>query len=93
MSGNGSGGLNDKVAGAIASVEEQQKGLRQWGVTISSTGRQAMVLLPADATDSEIAEFCGWILGPVMNTHREERAKAAGPRILVPQPGRVVLTR
>jgi hypothetical protein len=88
VSGNGAA-KDDKVAGAIAAVE-QEKPMRQWAATIASTGRQAMILLPADATDGEIAEFVGWVLGPVLNTHRAERARSAASRILVPTPGTIV---
>jgi hypothetical protein len=90
MSGNGAPAV-DQVAGAIAKVEEQQKPMRQWAATIASTGRQAMILLPEDATDGEIAEFVGWVLGPVLNTHRAERAQAAAsPRLIVPRAGLVL---
>ena len=82
--------LPDPVDAAIAATEEPvQIAMRQINVTITSTGRPAAVVLPVDATDSEIAEVCGWILTAVMNTHRQERASATS-RILVPTPGRFV---
>ena len=76
---------DDKIARAIAATEESaaQQPMRQWAATIASTGRQAAILLPADATDGEIAEFCAWVLGPVMAIYRKERAAPASP-ILVP---------
>lgn len=80
----------DFLDAAIATAgEPDQVPMRQWAASIASTGRQAAILLPADATDSEIAEFVGWVLGPVMATYRAERAS---PRsgILVPEPGRLV---
>lgn len=80
----------DPIDAAIAATAEPAlQPMRQWAATIASTGRQAMILLPADATDSEIAEFCGWVLGPVMTTYRKEREQ---PRsgILLPQPGHLV---
>jgi hypothetical protein len=90
MSGNGAPKV-DKLAPAIAAAEKPPEvQLRQWAATIASTGRAAMILLPDDATDSEIAEFVGWVLGPVMNTYRAERAKSPGSRILVPTPGTLV---
>jgi hypothetical protein len=89
VSGNGAP-PDDKIGAAIAAAEQPVQ-LRQWAATIGSTGRQAMILLPADATDSEIAEFCGWVLGPVMATYRQERAQSPGSRILVPTPGTLVL--
>lgn len=86
----GTNGVKDKVGAAIeAAAQPAPEPMRQWGATIASTGRQAMILLPEDATDGEIAEFVGWVLGPVMATYRQERAQ---PRsgILVPPPGRLV---
>lgn len=81
----------DPIDAAIAATAEQPAlgSMRQGGATIASTGRQAMILLPSDATDSEIAEFVGWVLGPVMATYRKEREQ---PRsgIIVPQPGHIV---
>jgi antitoxin (DNA-binding transcriptional repressor) of toxin-antitoxin stability system len=90
MTGNGHGA--DPIDAAIAAVEATPEPveLRQFQVTISSTGRPAAVLLPVDATDAEIAEFCGWILTAVMNAHRQERAQKPAARILVPVPGQLV---
>lgn len=89
MSGNGTP-KDDKLGAAIAAAEKPpEQELRIWSATIASTGRNASILLPVDATDGEIAEFVGWVLGPVMATYRAERAQ---PRsgILIPQPGRIV---
>lgn len=80
----------DFLDAAIATTDQPDPPqLRQFAATIASTGRQAMILLPVDATDGEIAEFVGWVLGPVMATYRAERAQ---PRsgILIPQPGHIV---
>lgn len=88
MGGNGTP-PDDKIGAAIEAAE-QPVAMRQWAATIGSTGRQAAILLPADATDSEIAEFCGWVLGPVMATYRQERAQSPAARILVPTPGTLV---
>ena len=80
----------DKIGAAIAAIEQPAPvQLRQWTATIASTGRTAAILLPPDATDGEIAEFVGWVLGPVMATYRQERAQPAA-RILVPPPGTLV---
>lgn len=80
---SGSNGA-DRLGPAIAAVETPQVELRQWTATIASTGRPATILLPADASDGEIAEFCGWVLSSVMAAHRVEREKASAGRILVP---------
>jgi hypothetical protein len=77
----------DPVDAAIAAASKAPKAevpLRRFQVTISSTGRPAMAILPADATDAEIGEFAGWLLTAVMNTYRAERAKRPASRILVP---------
>jgi hypothetical protein len=74
MSGNGT----DKVAAAVAAADEPQaQPMRQWQAKIASTGRHGVILLPPDATDGEIAEFVGWVLGPVLATYRAERTSAA----------------
>jgi hypothetical protein len=80
----------DQIAAAIARAEQpEQIAMRQWPVTIRSTGRPALVALPIDATDAEIAEVCGWILTAVMGTHRAERER---PRsgILLPRPPQIL---
>jgi hypothetical protein len=88
---SGNGAPKDKLAPAIAAAGQPAvQPLRQWAATITSTGRQAAILLPADATDGEIAEFCGWILSTVMNTYRAERAQSSGPRLVVPTRGTIV---
>jgi hypothetical protein len=90
MSGDKPNGDAKLDAAVAAASEPAPVQLRQWAATIGSTGRQAMILLPVDATDSEIAEFCGWVLGPVMATYRQERAQSPAARILVPTPGTLV---
>ena len=90
MSPGDGGNGHDPIASAIAIAEAPAPvEIRQFQVTISSTGRPAAVILPVDASDAEIAEVCGWILTAVMNTHRQERAQ---PRsgIIVPPPGHIV---
>jgi hypothetical protein len=81
----------DKIESAIAAADVPQ--LRQWAATIASTGRAAAILLPVDATDGEIAEFCGWVLGPVMATYRVERAKKAHGGLLLPDRPQLVRAR
>ena len=90
MSANGAPS-GDKVGKAIAAADQPaQVPMRQFAAQIASTGRQGIILLPEDATDGEIAEFVGWVLGPVMATYRAERAKSPASRILVPTPGTLV---
>lgn len=81
---NGNGHHDDKLGAAIAAAEApEQVAMLQFQVTITSTGRPAVVALPADATDSEIGEVCGWILSTVVNSYRAERAKKAGPALVI----------
>jgi hypothetical protein len=80
MSSHNGNGAPDKLDAAIAVAKQPPQKLRQWAAQIASTGRQAAILLPPDATDGEIAEFCGWVLGPVLATYRAERASPR-PRI------------
>ena len=83
----GQNGAADPVDAAIAAAEQPASiPMRQFPVTIASTGRPAVVALPVDATDAEIAEVCGWILTAVMGTHRQERAQKPAARILVASP-------
>ena len=70
----------DPVAVAIAAAEGQQQGpevqLRQINVTLSSSGRPAVVAIPVDASDFEFGELAGWLLSQVMPAFRAEREKA-----------------
>lgn len=59
-----------------AVVNGQPIAMREFEVLIRSTRRPAIVALPADATDGEIAEFAGWLLTEVLVTYRQERQKA-----------------
>lgn len=73
----------DPIAAAIAApAEPPQVAMVQKQVTISSTGRPAVVLVPADATPAELAELCGWML----TTLRVECASRGAPasRIILP---------
>lgn len=65
----------DQLAAAIAAADQPKPvDMRQINVTIGSTGRPAILAIPVDATDSELAELAGWMLTAVMNTLRQERA-------------------
>lgn len=87
MSGkNGTAAPNDdKIAAAITAADKPDAQMRQWAATIGSTGRTAAIVLPVDVTDSELAEFCGWVLSAVLNTHHLERANKARGGIIVPE--------
>lgn len=75
----------DKVAAAIAAVEEPKPvALIQQQVTIASTGRPAIIAVPADATDSELAELAGWMLTALMGALRAQRAASPASRIILP---------
>lgn len=81
---------SDQIDAAIAAVDQpEQPEMRQFAVTIASTGRQAAVMLPVDASDAEIAEFCGWVLTAVLNTHRAERGKSRSG-ILLPMSAKLI---
>jgi hypothetical protein len=83
------GQAHDPVAAAVEAVEAtpEVQPMREFKAQIASTGRLGAILLPVDASDGEIAEFCGWVLSAVMNTYRVEREKAPSPRIIIPGPG------
>lgn len=81
----------DRIAAAVKAAEEQEKqdapasvSMQQFNVTIASSGRPALLALPVDVTDSELAELCGWMLVDLMRSKRAEREKGAASRILVP---------
>jgi hypothetical protein len=75
----------DAVDQAIAAASEPAPvQMIQVPVTIGSTGRPAQIIIPADATDSELAELCGWMLTSVMGSLRAQRAAAPASRIILP---------
>ncbi|MES2210974.1 MAG: hypothetical protein V4515_12455 [Chloroflexota bacterium] len=75
----------DQIDAAVAAAEAPHPvSVREFRVTISSTGRPAAVLLPTDATDAEIAEFAGWLLTQVVGTYRAERERGPASRLFVP---------
>ncbi len=74
----------DQLDAALAAAEAPKPvAVREFRVTISSTGRPAAVLLPADATDAELAELAGWLLTQVLGTYRAERERGPGVRLFV----------
>ena len=76
----------DQVDAAIAAAQEPKAvAMREFQVTISSTGRPAAVVLPVDASDAELAEFSGWLLTQVMGTYRQERVTGPASRLVVPR--------
>lgn len=75
----------DAIDAAVSAAERPTVEMLQLNVTISSTGRPAMLALPADATDGELAELAGWMLTAVLGKLRADRTKTAGGRILVPR--------
>lgn len=84
MSGNN--GKPDPIAAAIAATEQPEQipvVMQQIPVTIASTGRPAVIAIPADASDGEIAEVAGWMLTSVMAAFRAKRAQPVS-RIVVP---------
>ena len=75
----------DKIDEAIAQTAAPTVEMIQIPVTIASTGRPANVALPTDCTDAELVEFTGWLLTNVAGHFRQQRAKTAGGRIIVPR--------
>lgn len=66
--------MGDPIAAAIAAAAEPQPvDMIQKQITISSTGRPAAILVPADITAAELAELCGWMLTAL-------RVETAAPR-------------
>jgi hypothetical protein len=70
----------DKAIGAIAA--EQEIVMQQIPVTIASTGRPAIINIPADCTDAEPAELCGWLLTSVL-AHIRQRRETPASRIVI----------
>jgi prevent-host-death family protein len=88
MSGNGK--APDAIDAAIAAAEAPQSVvMKQIPVTISSTGRPAAVIVPADASEAELVELAGWFLVQVIPGFRAEREKGAASRLVVPSGVRI----
>lgn len=78
----------DPVGAAVAAVEEREQApapieMVQRQVTISSSGRPAILVYPQDMSETELAELTGWMLTQL----RSEllAARAASSRIIVPR--------
>lgn len=68
--------MKDKVGAAIETAAKPVPiEMQQIQVTIGSTGRPAILVLPSDVTDGELAEVCGYMLTRVLFAKRAERAK------------------
>jgi hypothetical protein len=65
-------------------AQSQSVAMQQINITIDSTKRPAILAIPQDITDGEIAELAGWLLTGLLQAKRAERAKGAASRILVP---------
>lgn len=74
-------GLADPVEAAIAAADAPTVQLRQVQVTITCSGRPAVVAVPADASDSELLELAGWMLTQLRGALRADEAKT---RIIMP---------
>ena len=72
----------DAIDSAIAAARSVV--MRQIQVTISSTGRSAVLVVPTDASEAELVELAGWLLVNVIPAFRSERAGEAAGRIALP---------
>lgn len=75
---------SDKLALAIANAAKPQAAPNFRMVVGLENGREAAVVVPEDATDSELL----FVTGAITNTLRpaiEQKRTAGRPRILVPQ--------
>jgi hypothetical protein len=70
----------DQAIAAAAGEAADPVRMVQLRVTIGTTGRPAAVLLPADATESEVSQLAGWLLTTVAKAARtgEEQRKRSG---------------
>lgn len=81
-------GSPDPVEAAIGAAEKRAVQLKQWQVTIGSTGRPTLLALPVDVTEGEIAELAGWLLTTLLRSRRVEQQQAKTPRLVIAR-GRV----
>jgi hypothetical protein len=58
--------------------------MQQINVNLAS-GRPAIIAIPSDATDAELADLAGALLTQVIQQKRAEREKGPAARILVPR--------
>lgn len=78
---NGAPKPPDQIAQAISATNDdgQTVAMDQYQVTISSTGRPALIVVPLDASDGELAELAGLILTSILSTMRARRAAKQSP--------------
>ncbi|HEV8282337.1 MAG TPA: hypothetical protein VGQ02_10780 [Candidatus Limnocylindrales bacterium] len=72
--------MTDPIGKAIASSDEIV--MQEIPVTIASTGRPAIINIPADCTDAELAELCGWMLTQVLAHVRQGHATPASKIVI-----------
>ena len=58
--------------------------LREFNVTIASTGRGLVLATPLEVTEAELVEFAGWILTALIPGLRADRERGAAARIVLP---------
>lgn len=79
--------MSDPVDAAIAAAAAPKPiELREYAVTIASTGRPAALLIPSDCTVAELAELAGWMLNAVRIDLAQRAANPSG--IILPGPVR-----
>lgn len=77
--------MSDPIDAAIAATAlPAEVQVVEIPVTLSSSGRPAIVTLPADATDAELVDLAGWLLTRV-RAHIREAQQGPASRIIVPQ--------
>lgn len=67
--------MTDKIDAAIAETD-QSVDMIEIPVQIASTKRPAIIAIPADCTDGELAELCGWMLTQVLGSLRAKAARS-----------------
>lgn len=73
----------DPVGAAIAAAEAPEIVMRRLNIKMGSSGRPAIVFMPRDVSDAELADIAGMLLTQVMGIVRAERARAAGPQLVI----------
>lgn len=68
--------MTDQINKAIAATEKTIE-MMAIPVTLSSSGKPAQINIPADMTEGELAELCGWILTAVLGHIRARKADPA----------------
>lgn len=77
------GDVVDQAIATAANAEPAPLKMVQLNAKIASTGRPASILIPADATEGEIAELAGWMLTFVLKAARNSAAQRAAGRLAV----------